>query len=137
MTSGIDLILADHELVKQLFHQFESTGDGTIIGQIVAALIAHDEAEHGALYPMAGQILGDDGLLGAFDQAHWQVKSLIEHLASLEGDPLIATVLELRGAVEAHVQEEEKKLLPQLATAATGAQLAELAARIDHVKQRA
>jgi hypothetical protein len=39
--------------------------------------------------------------------------------------------------VKSHVADEEKKLLPQLEKTATSAQLDELAAGIDHVRQRA
>ncbi len=137
MPNGIDLILADHELVDALFKQFETTGDATLVGQIVGALIAHDEAEHGALYPLAIEVLDDVELIAAFDEAHSHIKQIIEHLVQLEGPPLVEAVGVLHTAVAAHVADEEKKLLPQLDKAATTAQLDELAARIQHVKQRA
>lgn len=137
MPNGIDLILADHERVSSLFARFDESGDGTLVGQIVGDLIAHDEAEHGALYPIALVVLGDADLIAAFDDAHTRIKQLIEQLLQLEGPPLVDAVNVLREAVTAHVADEEKKLLPQLGKAATSAQLDELAARIDHVKQRA
>jgi hemerythrin superfamily protein len=137
MPNGIELIVADHELVDALFQRFDETGDATLVGQIVGALIAHDEAEHGALYPLALVVLDDADLIANFDEAHVRVKKLIEHLMQLEGPPLVETVAALREAVTAHVADEEKKLLSQLQKAATNAQLDELAARINHVKQRA
>jgi hemerythrin superfamily protein len=137
MPNGIDLILADHERVNELFQQFDETGDATLVGQIVGALVAHDEAEHGALYPLSLLVLDDADLIVAFDDAHAGIKRLIEHLVQLEGPPLVDAVAALRDAVTAHVADEEKKLLPQLGKAATVAQLDELAARIEHVKQRA
>jgi hemerythrin superfamily protein len=137
MPNGIDLILADHEFVDALFEQFDATGDATLVGQIVGALVAHDEAEHGALYPIALVVLDDTDLIEEFDHAHVRIKQLIEHLVDLEGAPLVDAVGSLRDAVTAHVADEEKQLLPQLGKAATDAQLDELAARIEHVKQRA
>ena len=54
MPNGIELILADHRRVEALFASFAETGEAAIIGQVVDALAAHDDAEHAALYPLAG-----------------------------------------------------------------------------------
>ena len=134
--NGIDLILADHERVNDLFDRFEATGDATLIGQIVDALSAHDDAEQAALYPLAGVVLGDEKLIERSSQAHSQVKKLIEHLWALEGAPLGDAVTTLRAAVTDHVADEERALLPKLAKKATPEQLDGLAARIEQVKQR-
>jgi hemerythrin superfamily protein len=137
MPTGIELIRVDHERVNELFEQFDDTGDATIVGQIVGALIAHDEAEHAALYPLALRVLDDDDTIARFDEAHTNIKSLIEQLSQLEGAPLVEAVSRLRQAVVEHVADEEASLLPQLEHDATADQLDELAARIEHVKQRA
>jgi hemerythrin superfamily protein len=136
MANGIDLILADHERVKLLFAQFEEAGDATIVGQIVDALSAHDQAEHAALYPLAGELLGDTGMIERYAAAHSLVKKTIDNLMGLEGQPLLDAVAMLRQAVTDHVADEESKLLPALAKAATPSQLDGLAARIEQVKQR-
>ena len=136
MPNGIDLILADHERVNLLFAQFDETGDATVIGQIVDALSAHDQAEHAALYPLAGTVLGDERMLERYAAAHSLVKKTIDHLMGLEGAPLLDAVAVLRQAVAEHVADEESKLLPALAKAATANQLEGLAARIEQVKQR-
>ena len=136
MANGIDLILADHERVNLLFAQFEEAGDATIVGQIVDALGAHDEAEHAALYPLAGELLGDARMIERYAAAHSLVKKTIENLMALEGRPLLDAVATLRGAVNDHVADEESTLLPALAKAATPSQLEGLAARIEQVKQR-
>jgi hemerythrin superfamily protein len=136
MPNGIDLIVADHERVNDLFARFEAEGDATLIGEIVDALSAHDQAEHAALYPLAGELLGDERMLERLDRAHSLVKKLIEHLLGLEGLPLTEAVTELRTVVTDHVEDEESKLLPALAKAATPEQLAGLAARIEQNKQR-
>jgi hemerythrin superfamily protein len=136
MPNGMDLILADHERVNDLFERFMAERDASLIGEIVDALSAHDQAEHAALYPLAGELLGDGQMLERMDRAHSLVKKLIEHLWMLEGPPLTEAVGELRVAVNDHVQDEESKLLPALAEAATPDQLAGLAARIEQNKQR-
>jgi hemerythrin superfamily protein len=136
MPNGIDLILADHERVNGLFARFEKTNDDTLIGQIVDALSAHDQAEHGALYPLAGSVLGDADMLERYGRAHSLVKKTIDQLMGLEGRPLIEAVTALQAAVAEHVADEESELLPALTKAATPSQLDVLGARIEQIKQR-
>ena len=135
MTTGIDLIEADHRRVEALFAQYERDRQALIAGQIFAELTAHDDAESGALYPLVAQLLGeemaDDALL-----AHATVKMLIERARSLEGGGLDEAMQLLHEQVTAHVADEEQSLLPQLREAADDAQLAGLAARIEQIKQR-
>lgn len=134
--NGIDLVLADHRRVEELFDTYDETGDATVIGQIVDALSAHDQAEHAALYPLAGEVLGDADLVERLAAAHSRVKKLVEHLTGQEGASLDGTVSALRDAVSDHVAEEESELLPALAAAATPGQLDGLGARIEQNKQR-
>ncbi|HEX4490520.1 MAG TPA: hemerythrin domain-containing protein [Acidimicrobiia bacterium] len=135
--NGIDLILADHERVNLLFARFDDTGDATLIGEIVDALVAHDQAEQATLYPLAGSVLNDAEAIEHYDRAHSAIKKAIEHLVGLEGPPLVEAVAVLRTRVEEHVAEEEADLLPALTKAATIAQLDGLGARILQNKQRA
>ena len=136
MPNGIDLILADHKMVDGLFRQFDRTGDATLVGQIVGHLAAHDEAEHSALYPLIGKVLGDAGGIERAAAAHSRIKQQIDELKSLEGAPLTRAVAALRELVDAHVADEEKRLLPKLAKAATPEQLDWLGAHIEQTKQR-
>ena len=64
------------------------------------------------------------------------VKRQMDLLRSLEGPPLHDGVVELQLLVAAHVEEEERELLPALEEAATPGQLQGLAARIEQNKQR-
>jgi hemerythrin superfamily protein len=134
--NGIDLILADHRRVDALFDAFTETLDATLVGQIVDALAAHDDAEHAALYPLAAKVLGDMEMMQRAEIAHSRVKKLIEVLKFQEGQPLTDAVALLRAAVTEHVSDEEDNLLPALAAQATPQQLEGLAARIEHSKQR-
>ena len=136
MPNGIDLILADHELIDGLFSDFERTGDATIIGAIVGHLAAHDEAEHSALYPLVGEVLEDVQAIERAAGAHSAIKKQIDQLKSLEGPSLTAAVGVLRELVAAHVADEEKRILSKLAKRATPAQLDWLRAHIEQTKQR-
>jgi hemerythrin superfamily protein len=136
MPNGIDLILADHRRVDALFAAFAETGDAMLVGQIVDALSMHDQAEHSALYPLAGHVLGDAGLIERSAAAHSGVKKLIDRLKHLEGEPLTDAVADLAGVVRLHVEDEEQNLLPALADRCSPAQLEGLGARLEQTKQR-
>ena len=136
MPDGIDLILADHQVVSSLFDEFEATKDASLIGVIIDQLTAHDDAEQQALYPLAAMLGGDAALLDQSLVAHAAVKRQIDHLRAQEGAPFLDAVRVLRGLVEDHVADEEKRLLPALRKAATVRQLDELGGRILQAKQR-
>jgi hemerythrin superfamily protein len=134
--TGIDLILDDHRRVEELFTTFQETSDPAAAGLIFNALALHDEAEQGALYPLALGVLADAPLLDEALLAHARVKLLTDHARQQEGGPLLAAMLDLQRAVAAHVEAEETKLLPALAERATPEQLDGLASRIRQIKQR-
>jgi len=136
MPSGIDLILADHQMVNGLFEEFDTKQDGTTVGLIIAALKAHDEAEQAALYPLASAILGDAKLIERSEAAHSMLKKQFDVIATLEGAPLVAAVGVLRQLVTQHVEDEERNLLPALGEQATPQQLEALGTRLLQAKQR-
>ena len=93
MPDGIDLILADHQVVASLFDEFEPTQDAALVGVIIDQLTAHDDAEQQALYPLAAIVLDDAAAL--LDQsllAHAAVKRQIDHLRAQEGAPFVDAV---------------------------------------------
>src|SRR5436190_15343198 len=136
MPTGTDLIRADHERVNALFAAFGQTHDPTLIGQILDALEAHDQAEHAALYPLAAAMLGDPELIAGYEVAHMLVKRQIDDIRIQEGEPLLVAVETLRLALADHITDEEANLLPALEAVATADQLQGLAARIEQNKQR-
>ena len=136
MPNGIDLILADHQMVNELFTEFETKQDGTTIGLVIAALKAHDEAEQAALYPMVGAVLGDLALIKRVEAAHSMIKKQFDIIAGLEGEPLVLAFKVLQEQVTAHVADEEQNVLLALAEVATPQQLEVLGARIMQAKQR-
>jgi hemerythrin superfamily protein len=136
MPNGIDLILADHQRVNALFAQFDESRDANVIGQVIDALHAHDDAEQALLYPLAALLLADVGLIERSAATHSMVKKQIDLLTSLEGAPLVAAFASLRQTVTEHVADEEANLLPALSQRATQQQLDQLGARILQVKQR-
>src|SRR6476646_9866287 len=103
MPSGIDLLIAEHELVTQLFDEFEAGPNGAAIGRIADALKAHDEAEQAALYPMLASC-ADDRLVVRAQAEHSAVKRQLDLVLGLEGPPLVDAARVLRALVAAHVE---------------------------------
>ena len=101
MPNGIDLILADHRRVEALFEQALSDRFGGSIGEIIDALTAHDDAEHAALYPLVGVVIGDVAMVERAASAHSEVKKQIDVIKHLEGEPLLAAVQVLQRLVDA------------------------------------
>jgi hemerythrin superfamily protein len=136
MTTGIDLIIADHERMNDLFAEFEQTRDPDLVGRILELLTDHDQAEHATLYPLAQRLLDDQELIERSMVAHSAVKMTIDHLRQLEGEALVTAVGVLQGLVQTHAKDEETNLLPALAERATAAQLDGLGTRFEQAKQR-
>lgn len=134
--NGIDLVLADHERMNEMFAEFASTREPDVVGRILQMLTDHDQAEHATLYPLAQAVLDDEDLIERSLVAHSSVKMAMDHLRQLEGEALVTAVGLLQGLVETHMAEEEGTLLPALADHATAAQLDGLAARFEQAKQR-
>jgi len=133
--NGIDLIIADHRMVDELFAELDAKASATCAARIMDLLTAHDEAEEHALYPMAALQLGPDAVDEAI-LAHSRMKMLLEQARASERPQLVLALEEPRAAVKAHVADEEARLLPALAAATTPVQLDELGARIEQVKLR-
>ncbi len=136
MPNGIDLILADHAVVSELFDRFSSTGDGSIVGQVLDQLKAHDDAERAALYPLVGLLLGDADMINESTAAHQAVRMQMDLVSAQEGAPLAEAFGVLRDLVDEHVSVEERDLLPALAAKATPDQLEALGTRLVQAKQR-
>ncbi len=136
MPNGIDLILRDHRSVESLFASFDETGDANVIGLVIQALKAHDDAEQSALYPLVGVLLDDPDMIERASIAHSKVKKQIDLLTTVEGPPLADAFRALQALVADHVADEEQTMLPALAERASVQQLEGLGARILHAKQR-
>jgi hypothetical protein len=135
--NGVDLILADHEAVKDLFSQFDETHDERLVSRVIDALKAHDGAEQAALYPMAWNILNDPSLNQRCEVAHSRITAQIETVAILEGELQIAAFQALRDLVIEHLDDEERTMLAALSETANPQQLDVLGARILRAKQYA
>ena len=120
--NAIELLIADHEAVEELFQQVEgsdATEHPELFRQIKLSLEAHAHIEESIFYPSL-QEDGDEALVELTSEAlkeHSQAKVAIGELAAVAADtekfePLLAKLME---DVRHHVAEEEGEMFPAVA----------------------
>ncbi len=136
---ALGLLIEDHERVRQLFEQFEGAGRPqrrALAHQLCQELKIHAQIEEEILYPTVRQSLDDEDLVDEAVQEHAEARQLIARLEAAGADEadVEATVLELREAIEHHVEEEEAEMFP--AMRATGADLVALGEQLAERKRQ-
>lgn len=144
-TTGTDMIsvlVHDHEEVKEMFGEIESSTDAVkrreLADQVTAELVRHSVAEEMYLYPTAREVLPDGGELADHEiEEHAEAEQLLKRWEGLEGnDPHFMTVFnEMRSGVLEHIEEEEGQLFPALRDALATSQLEELGNKIQQAKK--
>jgi hemerythrin superfamily protein len=121
----IDLLMRDHERVRELFESYASLHDEDagakrqLVERLHQELEDHAGVEEQLFYPAvderAGQDLESAALVREAYEEHRKVKSLLSEIADLEpeDEAFPAKLKALQAIVEDHVQEEESTLLPQ------------------------
>jgi iron-sulfur cluster repair protein YtfE (RIC family) len=121
----IDLLMRDHERVRELFESYGSLGEENapakrrLVERLHQELEDHASVEERLFYPAVDSRAGDDlesaALVREAYEEHRKVQSLLSEIADLEPDEAdFETKLEtLRSMVDEHVREEESTLLPQ------------------------
>ena len=117
--NAIDLLLADHKVVNELFKKVEGSGESehpAIFRQIRAELDVHAHIEETIFYPKlvadGNKPLVDIVLEGI--EEHRQIKMFLKELDGLSGE---STKFEpkltvLQEDTEHHVKEEEEEMFP-------------------------
>jgi iron-sulfur cluster repair protein YtfE (RIC family) len=136
---ALGLLIEDHERVRQLFEQFEGADaprKRALAHQICQELKIHAQIEEEIFYPAARQALDDEDVVDEAVEEHAEAKQLIARLEAAGADEaeVESTVLELREAIEHHVDEEEGEMFPQVR--GTGADLMALGEQLAERKRQ-
>jgi iron-sulfur cluster repair protein YtfE (RIC family) len=142
-TSSVDpvaLITSDHRRVERLFDEIDAAqGDqrGPLVDQLVTELAVHMRIEEDHIYPIVASDIEAE-MAEEAETEHGLAREGLEKLCSLAPDqPGFGAALDMvRAGIEHHVGEEETELLPQLKRKMTAAQLAELGATLETVKEQ-
>jgi len=113
---AIALLKADHEAVRQLFSEFETTRSvpkkKALVAEICTALSVHAQIEEEIFYPAVKAALKDKLLVPEATVEHTGVKDLIAQLEGVEpdGEMYDAKVKVLSEYVSHHVKEEQTEM---------------------------
>ncbi len=118
-TDLLNMLKEDHQKVKELFEQFEHTGDAEERAEIIKAAIneleVHAELEEKIIYPAFRDHLDEDHLINEALEEHHVVHLLIKELKGARGKAgrRDAKFTVLAENVKHHIKEEEKCLFPE------------------------
>lgn len=144
--SATKLLKSQHDEVRDLFKQYEDSGENAhatrkrLIDEASRRLEIHSELEERIFYP-ACRDLGDEEarkMVGESLEEHLIVKRLIKELRGLDGsdEKFEAKASVLKESVEHHADEEERDLFPAAEKEFDDERLAELGARMEALKDR-
>jgi iron-sulfur cluster repair protein YtfE (RIC family) len=143
-TDALVLVRQEHDLIRQLFKDFESLlmqGHDTrhraeraaVVSRICSELSMHIQVEDGIFYPAVRAAIQDDLLMDVADVEHEGVMRLIVELDMMSAEAALydAKVIVLGKEVGRHMKEEQDVVFPKvrqmnLDTIALGREMASL-----------
>jgi hemerythrin-like domain-containing protein len=138
---AIAMLKEDHQRVKDLFAQYESTSNAeakrTLAEEIFVELETHAQLEENIFYPSVNEETEEGPeLVKKSLQEHATVKQLIQELRQMgpQSAEFDAKFHELRHNVEHHVEEEEAEMFP-LAEEELAEDLDEMSAEMQELKK--
>jgi hemerythrin superfamily protein len=142
---AVTLLTEDHRTVEQLFADYERGLQGPeakrqVVDQIIRELSVHAAIEEAYFCPEVRKALGEGGEL--VDEGLHEHQEVKETLAALEDmDPADAAydqkVASLIADVRHYVEEEEGEMFPELRTALSAEQLADIGQKLADGKAKA
>ena len=145
-TDALDLLVADHRTVDELFDRFESLGDNAtktkrqVADKIIRELAVHAVAEEQVLYPVIRECSDEmrDLVLESLEEHH-VAKVLLAELQNMDADHerFAAKVTVLSESIRHHVEEEEQELFPKVRKALGNELLGDMGKAIQQAKKAA
>jgi iron-sulfur cluster repair protein YtfE (RIC family) len=111
-----DLLKQDHRAVEALFADFDRSGGRGIALKICDKLDRHASAEEQIVYPALREgVAGGRALADQAGQQHTQARHLIFQIRQTRDDEHLAVFVgELKEAIEHHISEEERTVIPKM-----------------------
>lgn len=144
-TDAVEILIADHRKVQDLFKQFSQAGDRAyqtkqkLAGQIFHELEIHSTLEEEIFYPAAREAAEADigEVVAEGIEEHHVVDLLIEELRGMDPhhEQFAAKMTVLCETVQHHIQEEEEEMLPG-ARRKLGERIDELGERMQQRRQK-
>ena len=139
MPNVIELLKHDHREVEQLFAKFEGSHDAAIVEKICSELDVHTAAEEKLVYPVLRKdVSGGGKLADEAEHEHAEARQIIGRIKqTTDAKHLNDLVVELKNAIEHHVEEEEGTVFPKMQADVGESELDSLGAQIQEFKQKA
>ena len=117
-TRVMDMLKEDHEKVKGLFEDFESTEgeeQADIAATTIMELEVHADLEEKLIYPAIREHIDEDEMMNEAVEEHHLVHVLIKELKKLKPkDEVFQAKFKILGElVKHHIEEEEREMLPK------------------------
>ncbi|MFG3441374.1 hemerythrin domain-containing protein [Nonomuraea sp. NPDC047897] len=135
-TDVIDLLLAQHAMIRDLFDEVEQApaGErGEAFTRLVRLLAVHETAEEEIIHPYARRALdGGDGVVDDRLEEEREAKELLQHMdqAGPDDPDFMANLAVLRAAVMAHARSEERYEFTRLRAKTSAAERRAMAAGV-------
>lgn len=144
--SATKLLKSQHDEVRELFRQYEKSGENAhatrkrLIDEASDKLETHAELEEKIFYPACRKLTDEEArkMVGESVEEHLIVKRLIKELRGLDGsdDVFESKATVLKESVEHHADEEEKDLFPEAEKEMDDDELHELGRQMVALKQK-
>lgn len=136
---AIALLKADHQLVNELFSEYEKLRAAgkkkELVSKICTELSVHAQIEEEIFYPAVKRALKDKELVPEATVEHATLKDLIAQVEGVEpdGEMFDAKIKVMSEYVKHHVKEEQNEMFPKAKS--TGLDMVELGAQLARRKQ--
>jgi hemerythrin superfamily protein len=145
-TDALDLLVADHRTVDDLFERFEKLGDNAtktkrqVADKIIRELAVHAVAEEQVLYPVVRECSDElEKVVLESLEEHHAAKVILAELQKMDPDHerFTAKVTVLSEMIRHHVEEEEKELFPKVRKQLGNELLGDMGTAIQRAKKAA
>lgn len=139
MSDVVDKIEHDHREVEQMFAEFKSSHDKRLALKICDELDKHTKAEDSAVYPVFDEELSNEhDKVQEASGEHKEARQLIGRIRNTDDETHLADLMtQLEQAIQHHVSEEEREMLPKARQELPAEELDELGERFEEAKQSA
>jgi hemerythrin superfamily protein len=138
---AIQLLIADHRKVRNLFDQFKAQTDRShqirVFSQIFNELQMHTRIEESVFYPACNEFPECQELVEDALEDHQTVKDQLAEIRALsqDSDQFVMMVEDLMDDVEDHVEEEEQEFFPLVRELMQESELLRLGERMEGIKK--
>lgn len=140
MADPVTMLEQDHRKVEQLFEQYTSSQDPSVVQEICTELTVHATIEEEVVYPVVARELPDGKELDKeARKEHKEVEDAILEIERLGyDDPGVAPFMEtIIQGVTHHVQEEESEMFPKLREELDRSKLTDVGEKLATAKENA